>query len=129
MIPISNAKDFPITIGTLPDPSGALFSYFQPLTLKVLTKSLVNFQNVEVAVATNTMGVIQPLTAQQLNMKPEGQRAWIWQNLYCLPGLVLKPDDVVIFQGTQYRVMNKTDYSQFGFLNYHLVQDFTGSGP
>lgn len=128
---ITNAADSRLfqNPGTLPDMSTTMLEYFQPMIFKQLVKSVVDFQNVEVPTDINFQGVMQPLTEQALRMKPEGQRSWKWYWLHAEPGLSLKPDDVVTYQGQQYRVMTKKDYSQYGYAEYHLVQDYTGSGP
>jgi hypothetical protein len=119
----------PITIGTLPNVSEVLYDYFQQMVFTQITKSVVNFQNKESKVDTVFRGVWQPYSAQQLQMLPRGQRAWRWIQLHSDITLVLNPDDVVTYQGTQYRVSSKTDYSNYGYYEYHLVSDYTGSGP
>ncbi len=125
---IRNASDLRLyqNVGTLPDMTGALLNWFQPMIFSQLVKSVVNFKNVETPTNTYTKGVMQPLSAQQLQMKPEGQRNWIWNMLHCLPDLILKPDDVVTYQRQNYRVMAKRDYSKYGYLEYDLVQDYQG---
>jgi len=113
----------------LPDVSGALLDWFQSMAFVVLTKSVVNFQNVETKTQTSFRGIWQPFNAQQLRMKPEGERAWRWFMLHADTSLELFPDDVVIYNSLQYRVMEKNDYLHYGYREYHLVEDFTGSGP
>lgn len=128
---ITNAGDSRLfqNPGTLPDMSTTLLEWFQPMIFKQIVKSVVDFQNVETPTDINFQGVMQPLTEQQLRMKPEGQRSWKWNLLHAEPGLPLKPDDAITYQGQQYRVMSKKDYTQYGYTEYHLVQDYTGSGP
>lgn len=130
-IPIFNAKDRPLSAntGTLPDMSGALLNWLQPMTFTLITKTVVNFKVVETPTMVDFQGVWQPFTAQQLMMKPEGQRRWLWFTCHALIGLILKPDEVVTYQGVQYRVMAKLDYKEYNYVEYHLVNDFSGSGP
>jgi hypothetical protein len=113
--------------GTLPDLSGAVTEYFQPMTFKRLVKTVVNFKNSEAATVVNAFGIIWP-ARQGLSITQNGQRLWIEKELFCTPSLILNPDDIIIFQTVQYRVMGKTDYSQFGYITYQLNQDYTGSG-
>jgi hypothetical protein len=129
--PISNAKDILLTAnsGTIPNLTGAVEGYFQPMVFKTITKTVVNFQVVETPTIVNSMGTWQPFSAQQLLLKPEGQRVWSWYQLHTDLSTKLNLDDVVIYQGIQYRVMSKLDYSLYGYLEYHLVSDFTGAGP
>ena len=131
MMPISNAKDRPLlsNTGTLPDVSGALMDYFQEMDFTQITKTTDNFQVVETPTTITTQGVIQPFNIQQLMVKPPGERGWKWFMLHTLTGFTLQIDDVVTYLEVQYRVMGKGDYSLYGYREYHLVQDYTGSGP
>lgn len=123
---IGNASDKKLfeNPGTLPDVSGAMQNYFQKMIFTQLIKTVVNFQAVETPTNTEFQGVWQPLSDQQLEMKPEGQRSWSWFMLHSEPSLILKPDDEVTYQGQNYRVMTKTDYTNYGYIEYHLSQDY-----
>lgn len=129
--PIYSAKNVPLNqnSGTMPDVSDALLDWFQPMTFLTITKTVVNFEVKEVSTATNFLGVWQPMTAQKLLLKPEGQRAWLWFTVHAQPGLELIPDEVITYLGTQYRVMQKWDWILDGYVEYHLVNNYTGSGP
>ena len=115
--------------GTLPDVSGAMTDYFQPMIFETLTKTTVGFEVLETASPLNFRGLIQPLTERQLFFKPEGQRAWSWYLLHADPSLTLDVDDVVNWNGQQTRVMSRKNFDEFGYVEYHLVQDWTGAGP
>lgn len=129
--PIRNAADVSLgeNPGTLPNVSDAMLAWFQPLTFGVIVKTVVNFNVVEDAVDTEFFGVWQPFTPRQLAIRPEGERKWPWFTLHALPSPSLQPDDIVIREGVQYRVMSKKNYSQYGFNEYTLTQDYSGSGP
>lgn len=129
--PISNASDLKLYqhAGDVPDMSDAITNYFQPMIFTQLVKQVVNFQNVEVPTNTPFMGVIQPFTVQQLKMKDIGQRAWSWFTVHSSPALILAPDEVIQYQGVQYRVMEKLDYKLYGYLEYHIILDYSGAGP
>jgi hypothetical protein len=75
----------------------------------------------------NFMGTWQPLSAEKIALKPEGERSWKWIQLHCRNGLKnLETNDLVIRDGekTRYKVMERLDYSLSGFIEYHLVEDF-----
>lgn len=131
MSKIANAKDTPLfkRTGTVPDVSGALQDYFQPMVFTMVTKSTVGFQVLEVGSSLNFQGILQPFTERQLFLKPEGQRAWTWFLLHADPTLTLQVDDVVNYLGTQTRIMARKDFALYGYVEYHLVQDWTGAGP
>lgn len=128
---IANGRDTAINVktGTVPDMSGALKDWFQPMTFEPLVKTVSGFQVVENATAVNFQGVVQPFTERQLLLKPEGERAWTWLLLHADPVLTLEVDDVVLFLGKQTRVMSRKDFGLYGYVEYHLVQDYTGAGP
>lgn len=124
--PIINAADTLLTAspGTLPNVSGALLDWLQPMTFKVITKTVQRGDIIETATVYAGMGVRQPMKPQMLRMKPEGQRKWKWETFHTLPGTVLIPDDVIDFAGVRFRIMEKLDWTEYGYLEYHLVQDY-----
>ena len=128
---IKNAKDTPLNVqtGTIPNVGGALLNWLQPMTFGIVTKQTINFEVVETEVDVNFLGVMQPFTERQLFLKPEGQRAWSWFWLHAEPQLDLKVDQIIKYLGIQTRVMAKKNYTIYGYIEYHLVQDWTGSGP
>lgn len=132
MIPIVNAADRPLAAdtGTVPDVSGAMQNWFQPMTFTKVVKTVVGFKTFETPTTIDFRGVWQPLTGRQLMIKPEGERAWNWFQVHAEPGaLDLTADDVITYRGVQYRVDAMKDYSLYGYIQYDLVEDYTGSGP
>lgn len=128
---IANGCNTPINqrTGTVPDVSGALQDYFQPMTFEPVGKVVNGFQVVETGTAITFRGTAQPLTERQLMLKPEGQRAWSWFLVHSDPVLSLNVDDVVVWNGKQTRVMARKDFAIYGYVEYSLVQDWTGAGP
>lgn len=109
--------------------AGTLSGWLQKITFGVVTKEVVNFQTREVYVAIPFTGVWQPLDTRKLIMKPEHQRAWTWIQCHSTTNIGLKLDDIVRYQGVQYRVMALWDYLLNGFYEYHLCEDTEGVGP
>lgn len=128
---ISNGKNKPLNAqsGSLPDMSGALQGYFQPMTFGVVEKVTEGFQVVETMVNVSFRGVIQPLPERKLIMKPEGQRNWDWYMIHAENGLILTNDQVFTYLDKQYRVVDQWNYTLYGYVEYHVVEDYTGSGP
>ena len=124
---IKNGRDLPfgLAASALPNMSSALTGLFQPLNFILIQKSLVNGLLQEIETPVNTKGVREPWQPQALLVKPEGQRAWKWETLRCLPEVILVPDDRVNFDGSVYRVMQKYDYKEYGYVQYDIAQDFT----
>lgn len=126
---IRNAGSIPLNEqaqGTVPDVSGALQSYYQPMVFEPVQKTITGYQIVETGNPINFRGVIQPLSGRQLMMKPEGERSWNWSLLHCDTALTLSPDDVVYFRGKPTRVMTQKPFGLYGFYVYELVQDWEG---
>lgn len=129
---IINAANTPLNQaanGTVPDVSGAMTDWLQPLTFKLVGKIINGFQVVETDTPILLYGVIQPLDKRRLALKPEGERAWTWFELVAQPQPKLQVDDVVDYLGVQTRVMAQGDDTIYGYVNYELVQDWTGAGP
>lgn len=131
MGPIKNASERLLSenTGTLPDCGEILNTWYQPMVFTKVVKKVENFQNVETAVDIYFRGVWQPFTERKLLIKPEGQRSWTWYTVQADTTLVLHTDEVVRYLGIQYRVMAKFDYTLYNYVEYHLVQDYSGSGP
>lgn len=128
---IKNGSSIPLSqsTGTLPNVSEAMLDWFQPMVFTKITKEQVAFNTVERGVDIKFRGVWQPLSPQQLRIKPEGQRNWKWFMCHSDVDLELNTDEVIKYEGTQFRVMSKKDYVKYGYYEYHLVDDYTGSGP
>lgn len=125
---IQNGNSRPVG-GRLPQVTAALRGLMQPITVEVLTKTVVNMQVVETPTPYNIMGVVQPFTDRQLMLRPEGERGWTWLLLHVDPSTPLSLDDVVIYKGKQTRVMALKDWTAYGYLELHCCQDYTGAGP
>lgn len=133
---IANGVNIPLNVqtGTIPNMGTALLDWFQLLTFGIITKTVVAFQVDETVTDISFWGLVQPLTGRQLSMKSEGQRKWNWISVYAQAApsgalLSLLPDDLIIFQGTQYRVAVRKDYALYSYTYYELVQDYTGGVP
>ncbi len=124
---IQNGADTPLNQnpGTLPNVQGALLNWLQPMTFTLIVKTVENAVLVETPTDISTMGVRQPFTSRQLSIKPEGQRQWLWETMHCLPGIDLKTDDVIVFNGVKYRVMQSLNWTEYGYNEFHIVQGYT----
>lgn len=109
---------------SLPNVSGALLDWFQNMTFTRVTKIVKDFVLQEVQTNVCASGVRQPLSPQEVRMKPEGERTWKWEKIHALPTLVLNPDDIITFESTKYRIMSKLDWKEYGYVEYHMVEDY-----
>ena len=126
---ITNGKDTPLasSFSTLPNVSEVLPDWFQDLTFDLVVKSVVDYEVVETLTTIHTQGVRQPMSAQSIAIKPEGQRAWRWETIHCLPDVKLKIDDIIIFDGIKYRVAQRWNWAEYGYLEYEICQAYQES--
>jgi len=129
--PLVNACDTSLAenSGTLPTPIDGLRDFFQQITFSVIGKS-VNGTFLVQEQATNIVcyGILIP-TGRPLAMTRNGQRAWKSYDLYCDLSVILKPDDVLVYLGSQFRCLKVDNYRLFGFMHYWIEGDYSDSGP
>ncbi len=127
---IQNGSNQPLNVqtGTIPDVSGALFDYFQYITFQQVTKTVTGFEVSETSNVISFWGILIP-QPKGLNILPEGERAWRVWDCYAQIPLPLNVDDVVQWEGDQFRVLSRQNFSLYGYYYYSLTQDWIGSGP
>lgn len=108
----------------LPDVSVGVQMFFQNIKIDLIIKINENGYLKEIKKCILTQGVRQTMTPRQLMMKPEGQRTWKWSRLHMLPNQRLKLDDIVKISEVKYRVMSSVDQSEYGFIEYDIVEDY-----
>ncbi len=123
---IKNASSIPLNqnSGTLPDMRNPLLDWFQYVQFITINKVIVNFEVYEIWTQNAFQGVLQPFTTKQLQIKPEGERDWSWFTIHATPDLELSNDDIIYIDNTAYRVMGLLDYSKYGYIEYHAIQDY-----
>lgn len=115
-------SDFPNVADVLP-------SWFQSLTFVVVSKAVPNFAVVETGVEHAFFGVFQPWHEKRMIISKTGERAWANAMIHSKTDLHLQDDDVIRFNGTQYRVLEQFEYQLNGYYQYNLTEDYIGAGP
>jgi hypothetical protein len=133
---ILNGANIPLTFqqGTVPNMTEALTDWLQKMSFTQVVKTGVGFEVLETPTTTTFWGVIMPFSVRQLQLLPEGQRAWTWYNIYTQYCLTLQVDDVIQIIGINLalknaRVMSRENFSQYSYVHYTLVEDWINSGP
>lgn len=108
----------------VPQMGETLKGWFQSMTFIKLVKTVVNFENFETEEEIKFRGVWQPASAESLMLKPEGQRSWRWYTVHAEKTLILNPDEIILYRGQRYRVKDKNDYFEYGYIQYGLIEDY-----
>jgi hypothetical protein len=75
-------------------------------------------------------GLLTPMDADKINMKPEGQRDWHWWEFISFDvNNVFDHNDIVLFRGAYqqdkpHRIMSRRLFMAQGFVQYEVVEDF-----
>lgn len=125
MMKVKSASKISLSkLHALPNMSDVIVSWFQPMTFRFLVDNIIDFENKPVTQTVKSEGVIQPFGSRDLAIKPEGQRGWGWYTLHCLPNVSLKVGEYCFIDDVKYRVMKKTDYTDYGYIQYEVVEAF-----
>ena len=125
MKPIVNAcnKDLNELASGVPDVGASIMEVLQPVTATYVEKQQIAGYTQEITINLPTKASIQP-NNQPLKMMPEGQRKWKYFTIYALCNLNLQPDMQFTIRGIVYRILDKTDWKEYGFIKYDTVQDY-----
>jgi hypothetical protein len=121
---IKNGRNTKLGTYNLPDMSQTITSWFQPLTVGIITRIVVDFEQIEQIEYVDTEGVVQPYKPEPLEIQQAGVQTWVWQQIHCLPNLILRTNDVIEYLGKRYKVLFKNDYRCYGYLEYMLCETF-----
>lgn len=125
-----NAKDKKLsqTISGQPDVSGAVDHFLQSMIFEKMQRSMVDGRMQEIPIQFSALACKQPLSPQLLKVKPTGDRAWSWYMIHSLTDLELKPNDRIKIQGQPFKVMNKSNFKEYGYFYYEIIEDVTDGG-
>jgi hypothetical protein len=106
---------------------GAAFAGWE--TTLTLSKRAQQVSNDGLVAYTDTeiffQGVVQPLMAEKIALKPEGQRSWQWLQIHCFSGAQnLATNDQITYNGKLYKVMEIFDYSLDNYIEYHCCYEY-----
>lgn len=103
----------------------AAFSGWKSLvTLEVVTNA-INADGLNIPTTTQKIfkGTVQPLSVEQLRIKPESQRSNEWLQLHFENGATeLNDGDQIIYKTKSYKINGKKDYSLNNFIEYHAME-------
>ncbi len=124
--PVFSAGRRRLTEQVCPTPSvrGTLLGWFRPLTMVFVKTTVTDGHAKPIEYELKTSGMIQAGDPEKLEMKAEGERSWEWFVLHTLPNVQMQTDDRVSIRGVKFRVMNRTDWADYGFMRYDCIRDY-----
>lgn len=71
---------------------------------------------------------LQPVPANQVDRKPQGERSWKWWSIIIKDKTVFFENDTLLVDdyGKQYKIQSGSDWRESGFTKYQAVEDYTG---
>lgn len=112
-------------MNNMPKVHAAFRGWESDVVLTIITQTNVDgfVQNVEKEIKFR--GTVQPLKAQEIQLKPEGQRSFEWLQIHAQAGDTnLNTNDRIRYFGRDFKIMALNDYTANGFIEYHAVKDF-----
>lgn len=109
----------------MPQITSAFGGWMQRVSLTKVAQSINDglVENSELQITFT--GTIQPLSPKELMLKPDYERAWTWLQIHCVSGrLDLNPNDIIVYNGKNYKIMAIKDYSLNSYIEYHAVADY-----
>lgn len=109
-----------------PNVSSVFLNWTSAVQMKVITITPVDFEAQENTLAVPILEmVIQHMSPQKVDRKPENERRWRWLDAWCKDKIEIDtqlqdPDRI------EYRVQSVSDWSQGGFWHAELVQTPAG---
>lgn len=120
---IKCAKDKNDQFG-LPTAIDGLKGSFQPMQFHLIKKQQVDGFTQETAETVSAHGVRVPFGPQQLKMKPAGMRHWRWHTIFAETSADVKIDDRVVLNSVTYRVMQRSDWTEYGYIAFDVIEDY-----
>lgn len=108
----------------LPNMSNTIVGWFQNVQFGIVTKTIVDYEQVETITKVNTKGVVQPATFETLELLSEGDRTWDVQEIHCLPDLQLKNGEFLYWNDTKYKVLKRENFKPYGYMHYIVREAF-----
>lgn len=109
-----------------PQVQSVLLGWTSPVQLKVVHTAAVDFEAAEQVLDVVVLeAVLQPMSPQKVNRKPENLRVWKWWDLWSTTEIAT---DAVVQDpaGVQFRIQEKHDWQQGGFFHYEATEQPNG---
>lgn len=111
--------------GMLPDVSDTLTGWEVSIFAIVVKQEMIDGEIFENKIKKVFKGVMQPLKAEEVALKPDGQREWKWYQVHVKKYYpILRAEQKIEIMGKTYKIMAVKDYNLYGYVEYHVVKDY-----
>ena len=111
--------------GGLPNLSIALNGWEIPIEADFITQENIDGKITDVSNKKKIKGVIQPMSPEAVQIKPEGQRAWAWFIIHVNHKYMrLRVEQKLIIKNENYKIMEVKNFIPYGFMEYHVIKDY-----
>ena len=126
-MPITNGKDLEWgqSLAGLPNVAIAVIQYFQPVTVGIIKSTQVNGRTQTIVESYIETQGVRIAKDNKLVITKTGERFWANEDVYFLSDILLKPDDLFLFNKIQYRVLALESWPEYGYNKYTVLQDYT----
>lgn len=115
-------------ISGMPQMKAAFSGWQSNITVQHITQEIENGFVKQNERCVCLKGTWQPLSPEEIALKPDGQRSWEWIDLHIEGNKILfATNDLVIYRGIKYKIMAVKDYTLNNYSEYHLVLDYQES--
>lgn len=109
----------------MPQMSAAFSGWTIKMTWAKITQTIQDGFPVDTEIPYTVDGVFQPMSAEEIQLKPDGQWSWPWFWLHIKGrSSPFETNDRVVYQGKTYKIMEKKDYSLNNYTQLSLILDF-----
>ena len=114
----------------LPDVSEVMDGWEVPMTANYVAQSVVDGVITDTEVNKSIKGIIQPLKAEEIALKEEGQRSFDWYLVHVRDDVYgeLFTTQILIINSIPYKIKAKKDWVLNGYREYHAIRDFESVG-
>lgn len=112
-------------ISNMPEIQSAITPWEDTIKIGIVTQTWNEGDLTQSISQVSFKGTIQPLSAKQIALKPEGQRAWTWYMIHCTKlDLNIDVNDKIYIDDIKYKVMAYNNYKRNGYVEFHIVKDY-----
>ena len=123
--PITCAKDRPLFPAEVqPNMTSAFQGWTETGLVQIVFTVLIEGEAKKKLRTVTASTCIQPLSAQKIAMKPEGERAWKWWDIFASLELNAEVGDVIEVNRVGYRILGRWDFARNGYRRFEATENY-----